>query len=1554
MTVQSSSAMIPKPPDPAPLPFPGTPTLAVLVATCNRPGLLAQRSLTAIQRQTRCPDYLVVVDDSDPPNRADNRNIVNDLRLKGCRIVYLTNTRTQGAAGAWNIGLDWLRRYAGDPKGTFVAVLDDDDEWAPEHLKVCTDAVISEQLDMVTAGLIRITDAAPGRNQAPPAVLDAGLFLIGNPHIQGSNLFVRLSALLEAGTFDESLRSCTDRDLCIRLADLGWIRYRALPDFTVRHFADAARPRLSSPKDDPKKRGLDRFWSKWHGRMSGEQRRACLERAKALFNWEPSTDIEMVPVVLGPLVPAREPSESERVHADDLVLVVGVIADDDHADQCARLFDDLLSLQSFDQICCLDVVLLHNGGSTGIERLTKEYRSRGMSLFVASETQQVEDATVGMFGSSFVRSPGRAPIGPARTMLQNYVTRVASQRPGAIAWILDDDCRLDNCTDWEEARPFHSLLASLGQMRSLGVDVVIGTVTGDPPIPPGSTVRTQLVDLYHNLAWLSQLDADSELPDRRHENRAARAAARDYYYDLSRRDTHHLEWPFWLSPRLADEKAVDAFLRMIEALPRILAGQSVFRPLLLDAQNNPVSSMRPSVQRGGNTFVFDCAAFVDFPNFAPHFAGHVLRRSDMIWALLNRYAGGRRIVGTTLPVRHDRSSEAPLGLDLVRLIPDMRGYALYSALEDVLMRRRERRLRDGVGAETPDDLSFGKGDLDLAKSRFKKYLMERTASLLLSCWRIQGLCDQLVRAVAGPASKTAFFLRDHRCATAVGSLVQFLSQVREQFAIEKVEKVVEGVLNVPGKQVRDFLSGLGAMVKQHRAARVQAGEDSWYQRERVGTAKAVAQAVVSDEPLHLLGTGGEGVVFATDTSVIKVIDYSKRSAANEAWLGMQALIASSAPANALCRCSMPQAPGSRKVIQYPLEDGEFYRGGRTADIIGILRECRAAGVVTTNFHPKNLLTTKAGVRLIDYGSDIRPFTEEGFRSMVQRAWLTLQCHDRGDLSELMRRAIADQFVPELEGWESLLAAIDPPSKREVVDDAILDIAQKWRPSRVLDFGCGHGRIAAALSREGATVVAFDPDGSLTDRWRSLSQNGIAVEWRTGDADEALTGLAGTFDLVICSLVLCVIEDDQEYLRTVRRLSKSLSADGRFIIVICDPDTTLAGDSTMQRRLVPEGASSEQTFSWTKELPSGRRRGDVHRPRSRVLEDLAAEGLRVHHATSTGGLSLVSKLPSHDNLFLIGATSASDGLVEPTRRGIRLGAERSPVDVPVLCYHRVLPNEHADPASNVQRRRGTVVDLEVFKQQVRDIAQRFTPVTLARYIRWLDGNESLPANACLVTFDDGYRDFLDHVMPTLAAAQLPSVLFPTMCVVSGDDHLPVDALYAALSSAETEGRMGVTEIQDWISGDQKRSYVRATREEQRVMLEKARLSYTAPPQSLYLTESELTALPADLVAFGGHGERHELLAGRGLAWQRRELRRVRFWLERVNQGRPECPSVFAFPNGSHDSLAVAATIEAGFDAAFVVVPWQQGRFAHRWALTRSCIPNRTTAVQELADGKEVRL
>lgn len=1536
--------------------MPGQSKVAVLVATCNRPALLAQRSLTAIQRQTRRPDFLVVVDDSDAPQRGDNRNIVNDLRLHGARIVYLTNTRTQGASGAWNTGLDWLRRHAGDPQSQFVAVLDDDDEWTQDHLRICTAAADAQGLDMVAASLVRITGDAPDRVQVPPSALEADLFLVGNPHIQGSNLFVRLSAFLEAGGFDESLLSCTDRDLCIRLADLGWVRYSALCTPTVRHHADAARPRLSSPTNDPKRRGLDRFWSKWHGRMSEAQRRSCADRARSYFGWSPPGAPEAPTIPVGPLVPSRQPTEVEKAHADDLVLVVGVIADDAHADQFARLIEDLLALQSFDQVCCLDVVVLLNGAANGsIKSAVSTYRERGLTVFLATEEQQAADAASGRFGAGFLRPDGRAPIGPARTMLQAYVTRVASQRNGAIAWILDDDSRLDNWTDHGEAPQFTSFLASLGKMRALGVDVVLGSITGDPPIPPGSTVRTQLVDLYHNLAWLAGLDADASLPDRRAENRASRAAARDYYYDLSRRDTHHLEWPFWLTPSQPGELVGSAFSRMIEALPRILAGQGVFRPLLLDSPYDAITSMRPSVQRGTNTFVFDCAAFADFPNLAPRFAGDILRRSDMIWALLNRYAGGRRLVSATLPIRHDRSSEPPVGLDLDRLVGDIRGYALYSALEDVLVRRRERRLRDGIGAETPDDLQFRDGNLDLAVARFRKYLIERTAALLWSCWRIRGVCRALLDLAAGGTFKGSFFHRDPQWKDQLAALSKFLERTREQFDIQRVEQVVAGVIDIPPEQVRKFLRGLRSAVNSHRKATAPSGDDEWFQSERVASAAPIARAAADGAQVQLLGTGGEGVVFAASGSAIKVIDYSKRSAANGAWQGMELLVAQDGRHGSLCRCSMPLPPGGRVVIRRPLEEGDQYRGGGASDILAILRSLRQAGVVTTNFHPKNFLSTPGGVRLIDYGSDIRPLSEQGFRSMVQRAWLTLRFAERDDLSQLMRHALRDESLPELEGWQALLAAIDPPAKHEVVDDAILDLVRELRPQRVLDFGCGHGRLAAAMASDGLEVVAFDPDGAMQDRWQRLSGiGGERVRWLTGTAD-ALAASAGAFDVVVCSLVLCVIEDQAEYDAAISALAKSLAPAGRCVILVCNPESTLAGDSTLQRRLVPAGSAPERTFTWTKELPSGVRRSDVHRPMRQILSDLACQGLQADQSMTTGGLSLKTLLPSRDHLLVTAAAVSHNGLARPARTTRRLASVRQPLDMPVLCYHRVLPAGYIDAVCEFQRMRGTVVELDIFRRQLDELTRHFAPVSLDQYVSWLDGRMSLPDAACLVTFDDGYRDFLEYALPVLKANAVPATLFPTKQTATGSGLLPVDSLYSAVALAQREGRISAAGCEEWSSGTRKREFIRATKDEQAALLRAADLRPAEDiGAGLYLSEDELLGLPIDLIALGGHGVAHELLERRALPFLRRELRQTRFWLEHLNHRRGCEELVFAYPNGSHDDLAVAAMIEADFDAAFTVAPWKKGRSAHRWTLRRSCIPNRINAIRELAEGKEVHL
>ena len=263
-------------------------SIAAVIATYNRTELLASRALPSVASQTRPPDRVIVVDDSDGDVRHANARIVDGFKTGSLETRYIENCRTPGASGAWNTALVYLQATA---PATFVAILDDDDAWDPSYLERCESAVLDRDLDMVAASLIyRASGDSSGELLDSPSELDSDELLVRSTHIQGSNLFVRLRKLLEAGGFDETLVSTTDRDVCIRLADLGTVRYGALAEHLVHHYADNDRPRLSTPGGDKKRSGLRYFYRKYRSRMSPSQREAFIQRSVKLFDCDPTTE----------------------------------------------------------------------------------------------------------------------------------------------------------------------------------------------------------------------------------------------------------------------------------------------------------------------------------------------------------------------------------------------------------------------------------------------------------------------------------------------------------------------------------------------------------------------------------------------------------------------------------------------------------------------------------------------------------------------------------------------------------------------------------------------------------------------------------------------------------------------------------------------------------------------------------------------------------------------------------------------------------------------------------------------------------------------------------------------------------------------------------------------------------------------------------------------------------------------------------------------------------------------------------------------------------------
>lgn len=251
--------------------------IVVLVTATDRPHLHRARTIPSLLRQVRTADAVVVVDDSRVSSE-DIRINFGSAKIEGLSIIR--NSRTKGAAGAWNTGLDFIRAHFGE---VWVAILDDDDEWGADHLRACESSSAND-IGAVISGIVTYLDGMPAsipmHDKFPP-----GAFLSHNPGWQGSNTFVRLSFLEKAGCFDERLACTHDRDLAIRLLNLSGFDYVRTRIETVRYHISAGEPAYTRRLNPVKLEGLRSFWVKHRQRMTIADKAAFFAHADAMFGF---------------------------------------------------------------------------------------------------------------------------------------------------------------------------------------------------------------------------------------------------------------------------------------------------------------------------------------------------------------------------------------------------------------------------------------------------------------------------------------------------------------------------------------------------------------------------------------------------------------------------------------------------------------------------------------------------------------------------------------------------------------------------------------------------------------------------------------------------------------------------------------------------------------------------------------------------------------------------------------------------------------------------------------------------------------------------------------------------------------------------------------------------------------------------------------------------------------------------------------------------------------------------------------------------------------------
>jgi peptidoglycan/xylan/chitin deacetylase (PgdA/CDA1 family) len=96
----------------------------------------------------------------------------------------------------------------------------------------------------------------------------------------------------------------------------------------------------------------------------------------------------------------------------------------------------------------------------------------------------------------------------------------------------------------------------------------------------------------------------------------------------------------------------------------------------------------------------------------------------------------------------------------------------------------------------------------------------------------------------------------------------------------------------------------------------------------------------------------------------------------------------------------------------------------------------------------------------------------------------------------------------------------------------------------------------------------------------------------------------------------------------------------------------------------------------------------------------------------------------------------------------------PRSLPILLYHSV----DDDPPGWIAP---FAVGVRRFRRQLdRIVDSGRVPVTAERVLSALEGGSSLPDNAVLITFDDGFHDFTGSALPALSDKRLPATLFVT--------------------------------------------------------------------------------------------------------------------------------------------------------------------------------------------------
>jgi peptidoglycan/xylan/chitin deacetylase (PgdA/CDA1 family)/SAM-dependent methyltransferase len=485
---------------------------------------------------------------------------------------------------------------------------------------------------------------------------------------------------------------------------------------------------------------------------------------------------------------------------------------------------------------------------------------------------------------------------------------------------------------------------------------------------------------------------------------------------------------------------------------------------------------------------------------------------------------------------------------------------------------------------------------------------------------------------------------------------------------------------------------------------------------------------------------------------------------------------------------------------------------------------------------------------------------------------------REQWQELLRTAAAGgrAFAREKAGspqnsetWDKIFALPDPwryDSDYEAVKfEQTLALLPGGVFANALEIGCAEGHFTLRLAPRIGNLTAVDISTRALTRAKERCSKLGNVTFQRLDLNTSI--VAGLFDLVVCSELLYYIRE-RDLRAAIERVLGHVRPGGFFLttharLVVDDPEGSgFAWDPhfTFGAETIANGIAAQPGVVLHREL-----RTPLYRI---MLYQRLAAGQQPHPPEVVESGQMGQMTPAAENLARW-----------PGRKSVRPQAEHA-CAVPILMYHRIA----AKGPITLERYRVTP---KLFADQLTALCQAgYRTIGIHDWIRAREQDEPLTGKPIVLTFDDGYRDFLTDAMPLLRIHGFSATVFLVAERIGG--LADWDAEYGESASL--------------------------------------------------LSWDEVRALQEAGIHFGCHSSLHRPLTGMYLSELSADIVRARAILE---EGLGTPVTTLAYPHGLVNEFVRQIVADLGFRAAFTCEPGVSRLGDDLLRLRRIEVPGRCT-------------